>query len=329
MLLLGLLSGGCSHALEGVGAGSTSNGDAGRCVSQAAGIGVDLQAYPSDCFLVLSSTGSDSAAASGQFLDQVQRQFYDSFTRAGFALQPLPGKLICVCLRSYAELDSYGRQADGTDVSWMDGYYSYRTNRIAIVQGCGASQARPTAAASAGRAGVYGAVSSGLAAGEGMDLRTVTHELAHQLAFNSGLQRRGVTYPFWLTEGLATNFEADYSRAYGLGPKDCCYRGRLLEAKAAGRWIPLPQFAAMADVHGGSDQATRDAYAQAWGLFRYLLLRKPQQLTRYMSSLSATGLWDHGPQSLDRRFVGAFGPIGPLEADYQRFIDQLRRGETR
>jgi hypothetical protein len=298
-------------------------------VSQAAGIGLSLQAYPSDHFLVLSSTDSAAAAASGQFLDQVHRQFYDSFTRAGFALQPLPGRLVCVCLRSYDELDAYGRKADGTDVSWMDGYYSYRTNRIAIVQGSGASPARASAVPLAAKAGVYGAASSRGAAGEGMDLRTVTHELAHQLAFNSGLQRRGVTYPFWLTEGLATNFEADYSRSYGLGPKDSCYRSRLLDAKAAGRWIPLGQFAAMSDLHGGSGQATREAYAQAWGLFRYLLQRRPRQLTQYMCSLSATGPWDHGSQSLDRRFVEAFGPIGTVEADYQRFIDQLRRGKTR
>ena len=91
----------------------------------------------------------------------------------------------------------------------------------------------------------------------------------------------------------------------------------------------MEQFAAMTDVQGGSGLATRDAYAQAWGLFRYLLQRKPQQLTQYMSSLAAAGRWERGSTSPDRRFVEAFGPIAAVEADYQRFLGQLSRGQTR
>jgi plasmid stabilization system protein ParE len=85
----------------------------------------------------------------------------------------------------------------------------------------------------------------------------------------------------------------------------------------------------MTEMRGGSDQATRDAYAQAWGLFRYLLQRRPQQLARYMSALAAAGRWDQGSPSLGGRFVEAFGPIALLEADYHRFIGQLSCGQTR
>ncbi len=35
----------------------------------------------------------------------------------------------------------------------------------------------------------------------------LTHEMTHQLAYNSGLQKRGVMYPLWVSEGLATFFE--------------------------------------------------------------------------------------------------------------------------
>src|SRR5688500_3134946 len=33
------------------------------------------------------------------------------------------------------------------------------------------------------------------------------HEVTHQLFFNSGVQKRGRGYPFWLSEGLAGLFE--------------------------------------------------------------------------------------------------------------------------
>lgn len=282
-------------------------------------MGVALQAQGSEHFLVVSSDTA-SAAATGQLLDQVYRRFYESFTQAGFSPKPASDKLICVSLNSYGELDSYGRLADGTEASWMDGFYSYRTNRIAFVRsgGGGRYSAGPRPSGT-GRA----AYSPAAAVGGGLNVRTVTHELSHQLAFNSGLQRRDLTNPFWLTEGLATNFEAGDVGSCGLGQAGSIYMARLSAAKAGGRLIPLRQFLGLTEMTSGG-QATLDAYAQGWGLFRFLYQSHRKELREYMAGLASIWTLPQSSQSLVNRFIGVFGPIEPLERDFQRFIDQGR-----
>jgi len=160
--------------------------------------------------------------------------------------------------------------------------------------------------------------------GDGLNLRTTTHELAHQLAFNSGLQRRDATYPFWLTEGLATNFEADASGAFGLDP-------RTLSPLPPGRRQGRPQIdpAEQLHRHDGTvlcrGQSTQDAYAQAWGLFHFLLANHRDGLRRYMADLTGVQFARVDSQSLQRRFIDDFGPIEPLEKDFLRFIDAQNR----
>lgn len=288
---------------------------------------MDLQPCQTERFILLSSADRVSAAATGRFVDQVCARFYESFGRAGFDLKPPPDKLVCVCFNSYDELDAYGRAADGTEASWMDGYYSTRTNRIALVRASagGRSQAQRPVVSLAGRAAAVSDPSAGSASSDGLSLKTATHELAHQLAFNSGLQKRGVTYPFWLMEGLATNFEADPSGAYGLGPKSSNYRSRLAAVKARGTLIPLDRFAGMTVLPAGQKEATLEAYSQAWGLFNFLLTHHRAELKSYMSQLSDCGFAPQDEQSLKRRFVSVFGPQEALEKDFRRFIDEATR----
>jgi hypothetical protein len=325
--VLGLLSAGCSQGLEGVGAGVSPGSDAQRCVSLASRMGLNLQACPTSHFVLVSSSDGASAPALGQFLDQVVDRFYTSFSQAGFSPHPLSDRLICVCLDSYRDLDAYGREADGTEASWMDGYYSYRTNRIAVVRvgGGGRGQGAGPAPGSAGSKAAFSPSSSGLAGGGGLNLTTVTHELSHQLAFNSGLQRRDAIYPFWLTEGLATNFEADSSGSYGLAGQASRYRSRLVDVKARGKLLTLDHFAGTIDAPVGHDQEIRDAYAQAWGLFSYLLQHRREQLRAYMSDLASPLAPHQDAQSLHRRFVETFGPAEKLDGEFRAFVDELGR----
>ncbi|MCY2925655.1 MAG: DUF1570 domain-containing protein, partial [Planctomycetota bacterium] len=209
--------------------------DAARCQALAGRMGLSLRTYQSQHFLLLWAGQADAAAQTGGLLDQASRRFHDGFIAAGFPVKPPPDKLVWVCLGSYDALETYGRQADGVEVSWMDAFYSLRTNRVAVVQGGGSWATAKAPSARAGAGVAFGSPGAGLTADGQLNLRTVTHELAHQLAFNSGLQRRGLTYAFWLTEGLATNFEADTPDDVGPGRPSLVYQARLAEAKAAGR----------------------------------------------------------------------------------------------
>lgn len=326
IILLSLLGIGCSSGLAGPRTAPAT--DAARCQSLAAQMGVRLGIYSSEHFLVLSSTDSASMGVTGQLLDQVQSRFYDSFSRAGFSLAPLTERLVCVCLNSYTQLDAYGRQADGAEVSWMDGYYSYQTNRVAVVRGAGQGNSHARSAAPPAAKGALHAAPRAEMSTARLNQKTVTHELAHQLAFNSGLQNRDVAYPFWVTEGLATNFESDSVGSCGLGSQTSVYLSRLIQLRSTGRLSPLQDFVGLTQISGGSPDATRDTYAQAWGLFKYLLTCRRRQLQQYMAGMSR-GSSVSDPQSLRRRFADAFGPIGPLEKDFQRFVDQQSSGRAR
>jgi len=328
-----LFAGGCASGLQGVGAGTSPSADAANCVAIASRIGVNLRVHETDRFLLVSSLDSASATATGEFLDEVHRRFYQSFSLAGFEPKPTPDKLICVCLDSYNLLDAYGREADGAEVSWMDAFYSHRTNRVAVVRTgnrpgeyaavktVSTTSAKPAAPGKIAALGNWAAGRCGPAS-LCLNLRTITHELAHQLAFNSGLQRRGAMYPFWLTEGLATNFEADFSGPFDLDQGDTCHRCRLIDAKAGRRLIPLEQFVGMTELNPAQSQSACQTYAQAWGLFGYLLKNHPRELKRYMAELSSVWVGPQDSESLRRRFVAIFGPVSPLERDFQAYIDR-------
>lgn len=294
--------------------------DAKRCKALVASLGVDLQVRQSAHFYLVSSAGASPMEHTGQLLDGVYQGFYASFTGAGFKVGTLPEKLVCVCFNSYEEFENYGRAADGTEASWMDGYYSYRTNRVAVVRsGAGGSAPVTAAARPGGPAAMYSAPRQASPT-DGLNFRTTSHELAHQLAFNSGIQKQGVGYPFWLTEGLATNFESESPEGVGLQSKPTRYTSRLASARNAGRLIPLDRLATMTSLPTTEGEATRDAYAQAWGLFRFLLDSRSEQLRSYMASLARSWPGEKSEQSLRRRFVQAFGDPAALEREFQQFV---------
>ena len=324
LVATGLTLGGCAPDSQRQALNATPASNATPCAALASQVGQTLQVHETDRFLVLSAANDASAAATGQFLEQAYLWFYEQFTLAGFEPKPPRDKLTWVCLNSYSALEAYGRAADGADVSWMDAYYSHRTNRVATAMAAGrpVPQARVRSSGSPGKIAAFSDPGGGQIAPGSLNIRTITHELTHQLAFNTGLQRRGVTYPFWLTEGLATNFEADSPESVGLGRQDSRYGPRLVEAKAGGRLIPLEQFVGMTEWSAGQGTATRDAYAESWGLFHYLLERHPVALKKYMAELSSVWLPPQNSESLRRRFIAAFGPIKPLEANFLRSVDK-------
>ena len=304
--------------------GATPARDAARCIALASTIGLPLQVHETDRFLVLSAPNSASATTIERILDQVCLRFYEQFDKAGFKPRTLPDKLVWVCFDSYDAFEAYGRKADGAEVSWMDAYYSHRTNRVAMT----IAGVRPSANVQQHRSGSSGYLAAsgdpgaGHAASDTLNVRTITHELTHQLAFNSGLQRRGAAYPFWLTEGLATNFEADGADGVALGREDSRHRQRLIGAKRGGNLIAMEEFVGMTQCPAGQGAATREAYAQAWGFFRYLLETRPAAFRKYLAELSSPMLPQQTSASLRSRFVAIMGPIKPLEEGFLRFIDK-------
>ena len=269
-----------------------------------------FQRIETEHFVILTQAGKDWNRSAGATLESFSREFRSAFRDWGVALAEPAGKLTWVCFDGYDRFDDYARRADHIDSSWTSGYYSPRTNRVAVVDpdlqriGRGSANDRP-----ANRAGAQ------VAAGIGQfDMARLRHEAAHQLAFNCGLQTRGVMYPFWLSEGLATNFEADSDASHGDSIRAC----QLLQAARDERLMPLADLIRLT-APPGSEREIGSAYLQAWGLFRFLVQTRPRQMRAYLTTLARLRPGRRPEACLVREFTAAFGDLPTIQREWTRY----------
>lgn len=259
-------------------------------------------------------------------LERTHAVFYRELGRAGFELKPLSEPLVWLVFADRAEFGRYMRQAEGMEVPDLDGYYSPRTNRVALLfreshaGEVSAGEVKP-AVAGEGATEPLRRPNGYIGERSGAFPRREAHEAAHQLAFNSGLQKRGVMYPFWVAEGLATAFETDSGQGPGAINVTRCRH--LLAARRKGSLVPLYEFLVCVQVRLENTQRVQETYGQAWGVFHYLFTQHPARLREYLRSLAE---YAPGQQSLviRRKLVAeALGPPDELEAGWQALLDRL------
>jgi hypothetical protein len=280
-------------------------------------------------FVLYHEPDAGYVAGACKTLEYAYGHFYEVFSQAGFDLSRSQDHLVWICFPQKSAFSRYALQVEGMDLSWLDGYYSTLTNRVAIVQRDQKTRLRQEAAPEPPASDVQVVVAANRsphegvlpmsAAGQRFDVTRLTHEVAHQLAFNSGIQKRGVTYPLWVSEGLATNFEFDVSATAGLDHCNIARCKGLLEAYVEGDLVPLRQFVAQTtvppDAHVG-----RRYYAQAWGFFQFILTERPENLRTYLSHLAQTRLEHHDERALLAEFTEAFGSPDALELSWNAFL---------
>ncbi len=332
----------CAERRQPVQSGSPLCSDTVDLATLKTSLGTSFQITTTKHFVLLHEAGADYIEEMDRTLESAYRRFYLAFCRAGFDLSRSQDRLVWICFPHQGSFNQYALQAEGMDLSWLEGYYSTRTNRVAVVQ---TNQTmlerkkihpqrngmRVTLVANEEQGAEVGTQMQNNALGGPvvpmpaedlwLDVLRLTHEVAHQLAFNSGLQKRGVMYPLWVSEGLATNFE--YERPVGTGLERCNIMrcNSLMESHAAGRLVPLEQFVvqtkAPADV-----RLSRRWYAQAWAFFHFILAERPRNFQSYLDRLA-----DHSPGRRDActllaEFTQAFGPPEELEPAWKAFLDR-------
>ena len=156
-------------------------------------------------------------------------------------------------------------------------------------------------------------------AGQRLDMTRLTHELAHQLAFNSGIQKRGVMYPVWVSEGLATNFESSSLADAGVLPSNSARSSCLGTTYAAGELIPLRQLIVQTRVPADA-HASRQHYAQAWAFFRFLLTERPAGLRLYLHRISQLPAGRRGEEVMLGEFTEVFGAPETLDYAWNAFV---------
>jgi hypothetical protein len=280
-------------------------------------------------FVLFHEPGAGYVAEACRTLEYAYGHFYEVFSQAGFDLSRSNGRLVWICFPQKSDFSKYALRAEGMDLSWLDGYYSTLTNRVAIVQQTDRKVRRPEETTGPSASDVQVAVAANRsphdgvlpmsAEGQRFDVTRLTHEVAHQLSFNSGIQKRGVMYPLWVSEGLATNFEFDGSVTAGLEHCNAARCKGLGEAYAAGEQVPLRQFVVQTtvppDAHVG-----RRYYAQAWAFFQFVLTERPESLRTYLHRLAQERPEHRDADTLLAEFVGAFGSPETLELAWNAFL---------
>ncbi len=291
-------------------------------------LGEPTQVSTTDHFAIVHEAGVNYLPGTSRTLELAYKQFYEVFSLAGFDLTRSADRLVWICFPQQGKFDEYARRVEGTDLSWLDGYYSTLTNRVAVVEPSPRLPQRDKADTSpkadsnrVANAENHEEVLAMSAVDSQMDIARLTHELAHQLAFNSGLQKRGVMYPFWISEGLATNFEFDW--LVGTGFADCSTARRecLIKAYAAGELIPLRQFVVQLKSPASASRSRR-YYAQAWAFFQYLLTERSENLRDYLVRLSKLAPGQRTPKTLLREFTDSFGSPEGIESSWNAFLDR-------
>ena len=320
--------------------------------------GEGFSLHATDHFLLVHNTADAWARQQGRLMERAHRDFFAAFSKAGFRPWPLARRQVCVLFEDHADFAAHALKTDKIDMSRFGGYYSPRFNRTLFfnektnpqvhtaqqrvleiqdkITGLKKQLAETSVRAIQSRLQVQIAKATSeltRARAHRMLVRTsiananaakTTHETVHQLAYNTGLQTRGVMHPFWLSEGMATNFEL-LPPATEIGPHriNSGRKVELVEARRNGRLEPLARFIIR---HRPSAELARAKaeYAQAWALFRFLFRTEPQKLNRYMKKLAAMKPGRRPPQKLAEEFIEVFGPTAPLQQAFDRRIGLYR-----
>jgi hypothetical protein len=146
------------------------------------------------------------------------------------------------------------------------------------------------------------------------------HEMVHLLAADSGLRPRHDSFPIWLQEGLAMQFEVVRGgRWAGVGrPHDI----RLGDWR---RMQPPPPLDPLIRDRGFGQGYRRDPYAQAWALVYFLRARRGDSFIKYLDLLRTPRDPADSPTSHAELFTRAFGEdLAALESEWHAFLDATR-----
>jgi hypothetical protein len=251
-------------------------------------------------------------------LDIAYERFHFVFSDIGFALKSPKENLTWICFDDSGRFNNYALKADKANLSWLTSYYSTKTNIVAIVKPGQTpdSPGRTLSNAPATSNNILAANAAPELQNQADTVR-IMHEAAHQLAFNTGLQKRNVMYPLWVSEGLATMFETACS-----GSCDSARNSRLAEMQKNHRLRPLSEFVTITTLPADAE-LQKDFYAQACGLFEFLSQNHKDKLTKYFAVLYDLKTGPRTKKVLCKEFIASFGPIEKIDKSWLDYVAGL------
>jgi hypothetical protein len=275
--------------------------------------------HHSQHFTVLTDCDAHTAQLQAEAMEDTYRLFYHHAARIGLRPMPPANRLVCVLFEKFDAYQDFQKRYEGLESAWASGHYSWRTNRTSFFHdrdNPALKEPRDRATAleqelkdlreemenlpgnqTAARLKLQDRIKRASAemafinerlnyVGLTFTLSKTRHEAAHQLLFNSGIQKRGKGYPFWLAEGLAMLFESVDPQGHAGPHLPNEYRIRAfrdLEKKA--ELLSLADLLRERPKHDDRMETVVGKYAQAWALVHYLWNKHPARLAGYLRAM--------------------------------------------
>ncbi|MFG0292527.1 MAG: DUF1570 domain-containing protein [Phycisphaerales bacterium JB050] len=306
--------------------------------------------YESQNFVVLSDASRDWTNRRLALLERTHFQFTRTMKLMGLQAIPAEEKLLCILFAEHADYADFAQRTDKVQAPWVAGYYASGSNRIVMYDDAtgptfaranqqiaelekqadeARTQARGVDRSQAARAEDYAKRVREHAEREGERIRSLiraasdakaVHEATHLIAFNCGLQSRSRRYPFWLTEGLATNFETeDATGAFGpdrpIAAREKDFKVRM----EAGELVPVSELVTLSDIEHYESEQAGAVYAQSYALFRYLFRTRREALGQLFRDIQSEPAGQISDARMLELFESRIGPADLVEREWLRF----------
>jgi len=235
--------------------------------------------------------------------ERLYRSFYHYFQVRGIKMHEPRYPLIAVVFHNREAYRRYSAKTGSSLGPNTLGHYNDWTNRICLFDVTGGRQSGDWS----------------------QNAETIIHEATHQTAFNTGVHTRFAGVPRWVSEGLATLFEARgvWDNNSSRTAKERVNRDQLRQFRT---YIEQRRPADALEQLIATDRAFRSdvfgAYAQAWALTYYLSETQPHRYGTYLAVTAARPQFQkYTAQQRLKDFRAIFGEnLKTVDRQFLRFM---------
>lgn len=228
-------------------------------------LGDGFAIYPTQHYLIAYNCSESYVQRVGALFEQLHRGFFTFWKNQRWELKEPEYPLVAIVLRNHDYFISHAENDIGETAQSVIGYYHLSSNRMTTFNVPNWER----------------------------NVATIIHEATHQLAYNTGMQKRFADNPMWVSEGLALFFESPDMR----NPGKWRSIGRVNQVNLA-RWRnyirsrPKESLATLLadDQRFRNASTASNAYAEGWALTYFLIRTRREQYVKYLRELSNSRL---------------------------------------
>jgi Protein of unknown function (DUF1570) len=279
-------------------------------------LGADFRFYKTKHFVIAFNTSQIYAEWVGQLFERFYKAFIAYWGKRSIKLDQPRFPLVAIVFSNKPSYLEYARRDIGDSAKSLIGYYNMNTNRMIMYDLTGVDGMVPANEKVPTQAVINSILSQPQAE---RTVATIVHEAVHQLAYNSGLQRRLADNPLWLSEGLAMYFEApDFSSPQGWKIGNVNYYNlRMFLANLPQRTDDSLQKLIRDDEKFKNPASVAAAYHESWALTYFLMTSRRKPFTNYMNEIAALEpLGEPEPRRRIELFEKHFGDLQKLDREF-------------